>query len=192
MSELYKGYTQHLVCDAGNDVDPRLRINNMVPGLYLMRLIEQEGYVLPVCKYIQNFRYDVLGTYPVLNEQSSHPRYDYAEFEGCIPRLVNTLTIPTVIAGGLVVITNIMESTRVPRYSSLTDSNMSDLIEAGALEEVYKVLRTNFETMEHPSEGFIFKVKKSCILETERLKYTFEFTSKDGIYTDFVATLKEK
>ena len=178
----FKGYTQHLAGNKDNDTDKdSIHFVGMTEGLYLMKLLQQEGYVLPVCKYINNIRRDVIGSMPVVVDGVSyHPRYDYAEFVNGSLKLVNPLTIPTAIAGGLVVVTNIMQGVGVPRYYALESGNLNELVESQSIKILHAV-------RDDKASGFIAQVNKSCILETEKVKYTFEFTSKDEVYTDFTA-----
>ena len=185
MSKYYKGYTQKLISTISNDVDPGAMSKYcMTPGLFLMKQLQQEGYILPVCKFINNIRRDVLESIPVATDGPSyHPQYDYAEIDNGL-KLVNLLEIPTEIAGGIVVLTNIMKSSRVPRYYKLDDGNLVDLVANQSIKIIMST-RTN------DAEGMIALVNKSCILETSKVKYIFEFTSKDEVYTDFIATIEE-
>lgn len=190
MTEYYKGYTQHLISTGRDDIDPaNVLIMNMKSGLYLMKHIGQEGYVLPVCKFINNYRSDVLGEVPVtVDGPSMHPCYDYATVIDKQIALHNLDLHPATIKGGIVVLTNIMKTMKLKRYYPLDKGNLKDLIASNDIS----VLNVFTNTLEdgNIAEGLIITVNKSCILQADTATYTFTLEGAEGSYTDFKAKIK--
>lgn len=181
----YKGYTQHLISTKGDtDTDnSSLLVMNMVPGLFVSNdAYRKDGYILPICKYINRKIFDIAsGMNVVVDVVKPHPKYEYATIEKDIT-LYSPSIIPNHIAGGIVVIHNLFNTKKCPSGYDLLDGNLNELINNGDISVI-------FDYKDGGKQGKILLVHKPCTLKISSYTYPFSFMYKNSSYVDFVANV---